>query len=121
MYISHVDPSVPTYTKIPSYPLPLSWAHIIKPFGTAKVEPSAFRYLEAPLPTLDKATVKKLGNNYQGIYIDAPIHLGDDPSPPAGSISMKELVRTLSIFSMPLIAILMLLIYSRRFLFRTCA
>ncbi|GAB5590146.1 hypothetical protein Unana1_05046 [Umbelopsis nana] len=56
--VSAIDPSLPTYVKIPGEPIPRSWKDILD------------------------MNLKELGTNFQAIYMDPPLLLpGEEPTP----------------------------------------
>lgn len=86
--ICTVNPSLPTYVRIPPDPISRSWAHTILPWAPPleKNSPGS-RYREGnPL----KFTGKELGNKYQCVYMDPPILLaGEEPTP--GKLTMADM------------------------------
>ncbi|CAG8445242.1 11759_t:CDS:2 [Ambispora leptoticha] len=85
--VSNIDPSLPTYVRIPSLPIPRSWAHSIRKNLNVVHEENTSRYLEKDVLSMDLTT---LGKNFQAVYIDPPLLLPEE-SPSPGKITMNEL------------------------------
>ncbi|CAG8785036.1 4855_t:CDS:2, partial [Dentiscutata erythropus] len=85
--VSNIDPSLPTYMRIPTLPIPRSWALTISPPSVELVAPIlGSRYFEKDILSMD---FTKLGSGFQAIYIDPPLLLpGEAPSP--GKISIQQ-------------------------------
>nr|CAG8598316.1 11580_t:CDS:2 [Entrophospora candida] len=83
----NINPSLPTYIKIPAAPIQSSWAHSIIFSDESVKEVSSSRYFEKDILSMD---LKKLGTNFQAVYIDPPLLLpGENPSP--GKITVEQL------------------------------
>ncbi|CAJ0760569.1 22571_t:CDS:2 [Entrophospora sp. SA101] len=81
------DEDLPTYIKIPAAPIQSSWAHSIIFSDESVKEVSSSRYFEKDILSMD---LKKLGTNFQAVYIDPPLLLpGENPSP--GKITVEQL------------------------------
>ncbi|CAG8539339.1 9115_t:CDS:10 [Paraglomus occultum] len=77
--VSNVNPALPTYIRIPSLPVPLSWAHTILPPTDEIKDGHGSRYYEADILTMN---LLRLGKNFQAALIDPPLILpGESPSP----------------------------------------
>lgn len=85
--VSNIDPGLPTYMRIPTLPIPRSWALTILPPSVELVSPiPGSRYFEKDILSMD---FTKLGTEFQAIYIDPPLLLpGEAPSP--GKISIQQ-------------------------------
>ncbi|KAJ3032352.1 hypothetical protein HDV00_007601 [Rhizophlyctis rosea] len=84
--ISAVDPSLPTYVRIPPIPVPRSWVKVIKPYVPPPKVLDGNRYHEADVLTFPYAT---LGKKFQVIHMDPPLLLpGEAPTP--GKISVSQ-------------------------------
>ncbi|KAI9485429.1 MAG: hypothetical protein EXX96DRAFT_533779 [Benjaminiella poitrasii] len=87
--VSNMDPSLPTYVKIPARPISLSWAHSIKPLNTIQSPsiPSGSNYHE--VDNITSIDLTQYGTNFSAVYIDPPLLLpGEEPSP--GKITIEE-------------------------------
>ncbi|RIA93511.1 hypothetical protein C1645_796598 [Glomus cerebriforme] len=85
--VSNIDPSLPTYIRIPSLPIPRSWAHTILP---PKIESTLMihgsRYFESDILSMD---LKKLGQDFQAVYIDPPFLLPNE-EPSSDKITLQQ-------------------------------
>ncbi|KAI9484963.1 hypothetical protein BDB00DRAFT_96075 [Zychaea mexicana] len=88
--VSTIDPSLPTYVKIPGKPIPRSWAHSILRYTDKEPEHVASSYHEVEdILSLD---LKEFGTSYNCVYMDPPLLLpGEEPKP--GKIHIDELAR----------------------------
>ncbi|KAI7904431.1 uncharacterized protein BX663DRAFT_535836 [Cokeromyces recurvatus] len=86
--VSNVDPSLPTYVKIPARPISLSWAHSIKPFNTKNtLIPPGSNYHE--VDNIISTNLTQYGTNFSAVYMDPPLLLpGEEPCP--GKITIEE-------------------------------
>ncbi|CAM0141138.1 hypothetical protein VKS41_001574 [Umbelopsis sp. WA50703] len=88
--VSAIDPSLPTYVKIPGEPIPRSWVHTIlhMPSPSDSIMSSiGQKYCKKNILNMD---LTELGTNFQAIYMDPPLLLpGEEPSP--GKISIEQL------------------------------
>ncbi|KAG2185000.1 hypothetical protein INT43_000913 [Umbelopsis isabellina] len=88
--VSAIDPSLPTYVKIPGEPIPRSWVHTIlnMPSPSDSVISSiGQKYCKKNILNMD---LTELGTNFQAIYMDPPLLLpGEEPTP--GKISIEQL------------------------------
>ncbi|KAI8642199.1 MT-A70-domain-containing protein [Parasitella parasitica] len=75
--VCDVDPSLPTYVKIPSRPIKVSWAHSIKPLSL-NTPPTEFRYYE--IDHLVSQDLAQYGSQFQGIYMDPPLRMAGETS-----------------------------------------
>ncbi|KAJ1652249.1 hypothetical protein IWQ61_007373 [Dispira simplex] len=88
--VSTVDPSLPTYVRIPAVPIPSSWVFHIQRLIEQSTPPAASKYLETD--NLLEFDLKSLGTSYQAIYADPPLVLpGESPSP--NKITLDELAK----------------------------
>ncbi|CAG8435313.1 5548_t:CDS:2 [Diversispora eburnea] len=79
--------SLPTYIRIPSLPMPRSWAHtILPPLNESSSITNGSRYFEKNILSMD---FTKLGTDFQALYIDPPFLLPNE-SPSPGKISLKQ-------------------------------
>lgn len=88
---SAIDPSLPTYVKIPGRPIPRSWAHTILQLSEAKPAktPCGSHYHEVDdILSLD---LKQFGTSFTAVYMDPPLLLPDE-EPTPGKISIDDLV-----------------------------
>ncbi|KAI8827218.1 uncharacterized protein EV422DRAFT_513071 [Fimicolochytrium jonesii] len=82
-----VDPTLPTYVRIPPAPIPRSWVKLIAPYVPPVVDVPGSRYFEHP--DILGFDYKQLGNRFQVIHMDPPFLLpGEEPTP--GKISVEE-------------------------------
>ncbi|KAG0239212.1 hypothetical protein BGW41_007828 [Actinomortierella wolfii] len=86
--ISNIDPSLPTYVRIPPVPIPRSW---IKPILRFQPEPEhvpGSRYEETS--NILELDLTKYGTDFQVIYMDPPLlREGEEPGP--NKITMAQL------------------------------
>ncbi|KAI8971127.1 hypothetical protein BDB01DRAFT_854975 [Pilobolus umbonatus] len=85
--VSNMDPSLPTYVKIPARPISLSWAHSIKPFSQNISTPPASRYYE--VDNIINTDLSKYGTDFSAVYMDPPLLLPGE-SPCKGKITIDE-------------------------------
>jgi len=85
--IASTDPSLPTYIRIPPLPISRSWSKCIRPLSETKYVPTdGFRYFEEDIFNFD---FKKIGNDFQAIYMDPPLLLpGEEMTP--GKITIEQ-------------------------------
>ncbi|KAI8883413.1 hypothetical protein K501DRAFT_219299, partial [Backusella circina FSU 941] len=86
--VSNVDPSLPTYVKIPARPIPMSWAHKIKPIIRKQhisVPGSRYEVVDSILST----DLSSFGNSFSAIYMDPPLLLPGE-KPTRGKISIDD-------------------------------
>ncbi|KAI8077251.1 uncharacterized protein B0P05DRAFT_544195 [Gilbertella persicaria] len=84
--VSNVDPSLPTYVRIPARPISMSWANSIRPLSVPTV-PKGSNYHE--VSHLLSTDLTQYGNDFSAVYIDPPFLLpGEEPSP--GKISIDD-------------------------------
>ncbi|KAI9024915.1 hypothetical protein CLU79DRAFT_88541 [Phycomyces nitens] len=82
--VSTIDPSLPTYVKIPGKPIPRSWAHSILCQSKSKQEPIASSILSTDLG--------RYGKTFSAVYMDPPLLLpGESPVP--GKIHIDDLAK----------------------------
>eukprot|EP01137_Pigoraptor_chileana_P037360 Opistho-2@34328 len=89
--IRQTDPRLPAYTRIPSLPIPKSWASTIITIAAMKKRPEiplGSKYIEAPLLTADLPSL--CGGGYQAILMDPPIVLPGQEKLP-GMIDVGDL------------------------------
>ncbi|RKP38181.1 hypothetical protein BJ085DRAFT_15323 [Dimargaris cristalligena] len=85
--VSTVDPSLPTYVRIPPIPIPHSWVFHITQLIEQATPPPSSRQLHDDVLTMD---LLSLGQSYQAIYMDPPLLLpGESPTP--GKITVDQL------------------------------
>ncbi|ORX95161.1 hypothetical protein K493DRAFT_315148 [Basidiobolus meristosporus CBS 931.73] len=85
--VSAIDPSLPTYVKIPAVPIPRSWVHTICEKKPIEERIPGSRYYEQNITSLNLST---LGKQFQVIYMDPPLVLpNEEPSP--GKITLEQL------------------------------
>lgn len=89
---SNIDPSLPTYIRLPGNPIPRSWA-----FTIMKMQPLQQDLPPLPgsrtlqIPSILDADLTTFGNDYAAVYMDPPLLLpGEEPSP--GKITFEEFV-----------------------------
>ncbi|SAM09248.1 hypothetical protein [Absidia glauca] len=88
--VTNIDPSLPTYIRLPGNPIPRSWA-----FTIMKMQPLQQDLPPLPgsrtlqVPSILDADLTTFGNDYAAVYMDPPLLLpGEEPSP--GKISFEE-------------------------------
>lgn len=89
--VSNMDPSLPTYVKIPPRPISRSWAHRIIPLALApkKIIPAGSKYHE--VNDLINIDLTKYGDNFSAVYMDPPLLLpGEEPC--KGKITIDQFV-----------------------------
>ncbi|KAI7849843.1 hypothetical protein BDC45DRAFT_448089 [Circinella umbellata] len=88
--VSTIDPSLPTYVKIPGKPISRSWAHSILRFTDKEPERISSYYHEVnDILSLD---LKEYGESFNCVYMDPPLLLpGEEPTP--GKIHIDDLSR----------------------------
>ncbi|KAK9761102.1 hypothetical protein K7432_014236 [Basidiobolus ranarum] len=85
--VSAIDPSLPTYVKIPAVPIPRSWVHTILEKRVIDNAIPGSRYYEKNIVSLK---LPVLGKQFQVIYMDPPLLLpNEEPSP--GKITLEQL------------------------------
>ncbi|KAF9979313.1 hypothetical protein BGZ73_000007 [Actinomortierella ambigua] len=86
--ISHLDPSLPTYVRIPPTPIPRSWIKPILRFEPEPEQVPGSRYEETTnILDLD---LTQYGTDFQVIYMDPPLlREGEEPGP--NKITMEQL------------------------------
>ncbi|KAG0050861.1 hypothetical protein BGZ83_004335 [Gryganskiella cystojenkinii] len=89
--VATMDPSLPTYVRIPPVPIPRSWIHSIRPIEKqVELEPEipGSRYEERDnILDLDLTVY---GTDFQAIYMDPPLlRAGEEPGP--NKITMEQL------------------------------
>ncbi|ORZ21199.1 hypothetical protein BCR42DRAFT_368925 [Absidia repens] len=89
--VSTIDPSLPTYVRLPGHPMPRSWAHtIMKIKPTPKTTPPGSRLLQ--VPSILNTDLTTYGDNFSAVYMDPPLLLpGEDPVP--GKITIEDLAK----------------------------
>lgn len=85
----HIDPSVPTYVKIPTGPLPRAWGHTIVPLVEPGSLPPATKVLLTD--SILGYNLFSLGQDFQAIYMDPPLLLPNEPPLP-GKFTIDKLV-----------------------------
>ncbi|KAI8067162.1 hypothetical protein BC940DRAFT_333741 [Gongronella butleri] len=88
--VSVIDPSLPTYVRIPGNPIPLSWAHTILQMDTIahKDPPPGSRAME--MDSILSTDLTTFGKKFTCVLMDPPLLLpGEAPSP--GKITMDDL------------------------------
>ncbi|KAG1170992.1 hypothetical protein G6F70_003730 [Rhizopus microsporus] len=85
--VSNVDPSLPTYVKIPPRPIPMSWAHSIKSISKCPKEIVGSRYYE--VDSIVSTDLTQYGTDFNAVYMDPPFLLpGEEPV--AGKITIDD-------------------------------
>ncbi|KAJ3055550.1 hypothetical protein HK097_010158 [Rhizophlyctis rosea] len=84
--ISAVDPSLPTYVRIPPVPVPRSWLKVIQPYVPASTTTEGSRYFESDILSFP---FKTLGKKFQVIHMNPPFLLPKEPPTP-GKISVDQ-------------------------------
>lgn len=85
---SDVDPSLPTYVKIPPRPIKASWAHAIKPLSET-IPPTNYTYHQ--VRRLVDQDLTQYGSGFQAVYMDPPLLMAGEPPTP-GKISIEDFV-----------------------------
>ncbi|KAG0328691.1 hypothetical protein BG004_002479 [Podila humilis] len=86
--ISAMDPSMPTYVRIPPVPIPRSWIQPIKQIEDTTLLVPGSRYEETQ--NVLEMDLKQFGTDYQVIYMDPPLlRAGEEPGP--NKITMEQL------------------------------
>ncbi|EIE92517.1 hypothetical protein G6F46_009701 [Rhizopus delemar] len=81
--VSNVDPSLPTYVKIPPRPISRSWAHSIQSISAEDMTHA--KYFE--VPDIISKDLREYGTDFSAVYMDPPFLLpGEEPT--AGKISI---------------------------------
>lgn len=84
--IAEVDPSLPTYIRIPQLPVSRYWSKSIRPLSESMEIQEGFRYFEENIFNFD---FSKIGHDFQAIYMDPPFVLpGEEKAP--GQITIQE-------------------------------
>lgn len=89
--VSNMDPSLPTYVKIPARPISRSWAHKIIPLSSVPkvIMPAGSKYHE--VDNLIDTDLTQYGDNFSAVYMDPPLLLpGEEPC--KGKITIDEFV-----------------------------
>ncbi|GAN06529.1 MT-A70 protein [Mucor ambiguus] len=87
--VCSIDPSLPTYVKIPPRPIKASWAHFIKPLSEI-IPPTHYTYHE--VKNLVDQDLTQYGSQFQAIYMDPPLLMaGEAPTP--GKINIDDLAK----------------------------
>lgn len=89
--VSNMDPSLPTYVKIPARPISRSWAHKILPLSAKpkEVVPPGSKYHE--VNNLLDIDLTQYGDDFSAVYMDPPLLLpGEEPC--KGKITIDEFV-----------------------------
>jgi hypothetical protein len=91
--VSNMDPSLPTYVKIPARPISRSWAHQIRRYQPPAVEaPHGSNYHE--VNNVIKTDLTQYGKDFSAVYMDPPLLLpGEEPC--KGKITIDEFVSDL--------------------------
>ncbi|KAI8086472.1 uncharacterized protein BX664DRAFT_335884 [Halteromyces radiatus] len=90
--VSAIDPSLPTYVRIPGTPIPRSWAHTIMQMEPLvhKNPPIGSRALQVrDILSTDLTT---FGNDFTAVYMDPPLLLPDE-EPTPGKIHIDDLAK----------------------------
>ncbi|KAJ1914967.1 hypothetical protein IWQ60_008613, partial [Tieghemiomyces parasiticus] len=85
--VSAVDPSLPTYVRIPPVPIPSSWVFHITNLIEQQLVPECHRRVDDDIFAMD---LLGLGNRFQAIYMDPPLLLPGEPVTP-GKITIDQL------------------------------
>ncbi|KAF1796116.1 hypothetical protein FB192DRAFT_1406951 [Mucor lusitanicus] len=85
-----IDPSLPTYVRIPPRPIKASWAHSIKPLSSNATPPTNAAYHE--VHRLVDQDLTQYGSQFQAIYMDPPLLMAGEPPTP-GKISIEDLAK----------------------------
>ncbi|TPX62081.1 hypothetical protein PhCBS80983_g00734 [Powellomyces hirtus] len=85
--ICAVDPTLPTYVRIPPVPIPRAWVKFIAPYSAPNPKLEGCRYHEQDVLTFN---LKSLGNRFQAVHMDPPLLLPGEESTP-GKISVDQL------------------------------
>lgn len=88
--VSNMDPSLPTYVKIPARPISRSWAHKILAKSETSVTVPGSRYHE--VDSLVKTDLTQYGQDFSAVYMDPPLLLPDE-EPCHGKITIEQFVR----------------------------
>ncbi|KAJ1969922.1 hypothetical protein H4R35_006014, partial [Dimargaris xerosporica] len=87
--VSTVDPSLPTYVRIPAAPIPRSWVFQIQERIDQIVTSPSTRQIDASVLQMD---LLSLGQAFQAVYMDPPLLLpGEAPSP--HKVTLEQLAR----------------------------
>lgn len=92
--VSNMDPSLPTYVKIPARPISRSWAHKIMPKSKIPecLIPPGSKYHE--VNSVLSADLTQYGTDFSAVYMDPPILLPGE-APCKGKITIDEFVSRL--------------------------
>ncbi|KAF9405081.1 hypothetical protein BGZ94_003769 [Podila epigama] len=86
--ISAMDPSLPTYIRIPPVPIPRSWIHPIKSLEAPETTVPGTRYEETD--NILGMDLKQFGTDYQVVYMDPPLlRAGQEAGP--NKITIEQL------------------------------
>lgn len=94
--INNIDPSLPTYVRIPYRPISLSWAHNIKPLESVPLPTAPLGSNYHEVSRVLSTDLTQYGTDFSAVYMDPPLLLpGESPCP--GKISIEEFVNETSI------------------------
>ncbi|ORX61374.1 hypothetical protein DM01DRAFT_1299285 [Hesseltinella vesiculosa] len=90
--VSLIDPSLPTYVRLPGNPIPLSWAHTILHMEEIehKDPPAGSRSLQ--VDDILSTDLTTFGNKYTAVFMDPPLLLPDE-EPCPGKIDIQDLAK----------------------------
>lgn len=94
--VCDIDPSLPTYVKIPPRPIKASWAHPIRPLSSqqsADYIPPGSTYHQVNNLVFQDLT--QYGSQFQAVYMDPPFLMAGEASKP-GKIAIEDFVSFLS-------------------------
>lgn len=92
--VSNMDPSLPTYVKIPARPISRSWAHKILTKSEVPITVPGSRYDE--VNSLVHTDLTQYGQDFSAVYMDPPLLLPDE-EPCHGKITIDQFVRYISV------------------------
>ncbi|CAO3624196.1 unnamed protein product [Cunninghamella echinulata] len=90
--VSMIDPSLPTYVRIPGDPIPRSWAHSIMQMDVVEKEKSSVGARVMKVKDILSLDLTTFGKNFVAVYMDPPLLLPDE-APTPGKIHIHELAR----------------------------
>lgn len=92
--VSNMDPSLPTYVKIPARPISRSWAHKILPKSEISVTVPGSKYYE--VENVVETDLTQYGQEFSAVYMDPPLLLPDE-EPCQGKITIDQFVGSLPV------------------------
>ncbi|CAO3646137.1 unnamed protein product [Cunninghamella blakesleeana] len=90
--VSMIDPSLPTYIRIPGEPIPRSWVHTILQLEDVDSEKPILGSRVYKVKKITELDLTTFGKKFAAVYMDPPLLLpGEEPSP--GKLHVDELAK----------------------------